>query len=51
MKGARFFYSRGQWAMQPRLCGYLADATGAKYSMALLRCKFDTASACCGVFD
>ena len=34
-----------------RVSVHLANAARVKYPAALLRCKFDTPSACCGVFD
>ena len=34
-----------------RVSVHLANAARVKYPAALLRCKFDTPSACCGMFD
>jgi len=36
---------------QVAACRHLATAARVKYPAALQRCKFDTPSACCGVFD
>ena len=35
----------------PCLHEYLANAARVRYPAALLRCKLDAPSACCGVFD